>query len=126
VEEIVRIVEDTGIARVLEVTPVADHLGVREQLLDAVDANPLKRVVVWREASRAALTGDLVGAADILSRTGNVAWEAVMRFHAGEQLVAIGRPLDGEAQLHKALDFYRSVGASYYLQRGEALLARTA
>jgi hypothetical protein len=32
----------------------------------------------------------------------------------------------GEVELEKALAFYRSVGATLFIDRGEALLARTA
>ena len=34
--------------------------------------------------------------------------------------------MEGEEQLEKALAFYRSVGATFFIQRGEALLAQAA
>ncbi len=34
-----------------------------------------------------------------------------------------GRTAEGLAELEKALTFYRSVGATFFLDRGEALLA---
>jgi hypothetical protein len=106
--------------------PFADRIGIREELLEAFDARPRRRAPVWRDAARAALEGDLLAAADVLSRTGNVAWEAIMRFHAGEQLVALGRRAEGEAELRRAVDFYQSVGGSYFMHRAEALLSKTA
>ena len=36
------------------------------------------------------------------------------------------RRAEGEAQLEHALVFYRSVGATFYVERGEALLAQVA
>ena len=33
-----------------------------------------------------------------------------------------GERAEGEAELEKALAFYRSVGATFFLERGEALL----
>jgi class 3 adenylate cyclase/tetratricopeptide (TPR) repeat protein len=125
-EELIAFIRGVGVGRVNELAALAGELGIREKLLETIDANPLKRVVVWRDAVRAALRGDLVAAAEIASKTGSVTWEAVMRFHAGEELVALGRRAEGEAQLRKALEFYESVDASFYLQRGEALLAKTA
>ncbi len=123
-DEAIPMIRETSIARgVLELTPFVDLLGIREALLDAVDVNPLKRVVVWLSATRLALEGDLLAAAELVSQTGSVAWEAYLRFYAGEQLIALGKRAEGEAELRKALDFYRSVGASYYERRAEALLA---
>jgi hypothetical protein len=41
-----------------------------------------------------------------------------------EALIDSGRRAEGEAELEQALDFYRSVGATFYLARGEQLLAK--
>jgi class 3 adenylate cyclase/tetratricopeptide (TPR) repeat protein len=125
-DEMTPMMRETGAARILQLTPFADRLGIRETLLEAMDAHPLKRFVVWREAARLALEGDLVAAAELLAGTGGIAWEAEMRFHAGEHLISLGRRAEGEAELGKALDFYRSVGGTFFVQRGEALFAKTA
>ncbi len=45
---------------------------------------------------------------------------------AAKALVAQGRRPEADAQLAKALAFYRSVGAKRYLREAEALLAATA
>ena len=50
---------------------------------------------------------------------------AESRFAAGERLIEQGLYAEGEVELERALEFYRSVGASYYVERGEALLAGT-
>ena len=45
---------------------------------------------------------------------------------AAEELIETGRRDEGEAELEKALAFYRSVGATFFIERGEALLAQAA
>ncbi len=54
------------------------------------------------------------------------AFEADARFAAAEELIEAGRRAEGEEQLEQALAFYRSVGATFFVQRGEALLAQAA
>ena len=50
----------------------------------------------------------------------------MVRLRAGDRLLAAGRRSEGEAQLARALDFFRSVQATAYLQEGERLLVRSA
>jgi hypothetical protein len=71
-------------------------------------------------------SGDLVAAADRLGEAGWRSEEALVRLRAGERLPAAGRRPEAEAQLARALDFFRSVRATAYLARGERLLARSA
>ncbi|CAN5746040.1 hypothetical protein BH20ACT14_BH20ACT14_05330 [soil metagenome] len=52
--------------------------------------------------------------------------EAWQRRSAGEHLIEAGRRAEGEVELAKALAFYRSVGATFFIQRAEALLAKSA
>ena len=54
---------------------------------------------------------------------GLVAIEAETRLSAAEELIETGRRTEGEVELEKALTFYRSVGATFLVERGEALLA---
>ena len=56
-------------------------------------------------------------------RMGIPALEADVRIAAAEALLGAGRTAEGLAELEKALTFYRSVGATFFLDRGEALLA---
>ncbi len=49
-----------------------------------------------------------------------------MRLIAGQEYAAEGRRAEAEAELAAALAFYRSVGATRYVRRGEALLAQSA
>ena len=50
-------------------------------------------------------------------------FEAEARLRLAEQLIREGRRDEGEAELEKALAFYRPIGATLYVERGEALLA---
>jgi hypothetical protein len=78
----------------------------------------------WREAAAAYVSGDLQKAADIYGSVGARPEEAYARLRAAESLVAEGRRAQADAQLEPALAFWRSVGASAYVQEGEALLAK--
>ena len=42
------------------------------------------------------------------------------------ELIENGRHAEGEEQLEKALGFYRSVGATFFINRAEQLVAKTA
>jgi class 3 adenylate cyclase/tetratricopeptide (TPR) repeat protein len=63
----------------------------------------------WTAVARAILAGDAAGAADLLADIGHRPAEAYARLRAG-----------GE-QVQRALDFYRSVGAIWYVREAEAL-----
>jgi len=89
---------------------------LREALRDA----PLP---TWRELAFACLDRDFVRAAEIWAKGGSPTWEARLRLRAAEELVETGRRTEGEEQARKALTFYRTVGATYYIGRCEALLA---
>jgi len=45
---------------------------------------------------------------------------------AAARLAAQGRHADAEVEVRDALAFYREVGATFYLEYGEALLAKSA
>lgn len=82
----------------------------------------------WKDIAFACLDRDFVRAADRWAEAGSPTWEARHRLRAAEELIASGRRAEGEEQAAKALDFYRSVDASFYVDRCEALLreAKTA
>ena len=86
----------------------------RAQLLDGV----LERVPIptpWADAARAHAAGDFVAAAELCAQMGAKPHEAYSRLCSGDQ-----------RQVQRALEFYRSVGATRYIREGEALLAKTA
>jgi class 3 adenylate cyclase/tetratricopeptide (TPR) repeat protein len=80
------------------------------------------RPTPWRDAELALLRGEFETAAQIYVAVGYPAIEAEVRLVAAEELVESGRRDEGEEQAARALDFYRSVGATLYIDRCEALL----
>jgi hypothetical protein len=75
---------------------------------------------------RAVLDGDYLNAAETFGEMGLRTLEAHVRLRAGEQLLAAGRQSEAEKQLERALAFWRSVGATRYVRRGESLLGKSA
>jgi predicted ATPase/class 3 adenylate cyclase len=100
-----------------------EELGRAAEIAPLVEAAP---VLAWTEAARRHLAGDLAGAADVLESAGALTDEARARFAAAERFAAAGQQADAQAQLDRALTFYRSVGASLYVQRAERLLPASA
>jgi len=98
---------------------VAVQLGIEDTLRELLDLAPDRPFNV---VARAAVHGDYSGAADFLARMGSPTLEAFNRLDAAESLIAAGRREDGEAELERALAFYRTVSATAYLERGNALL----
>jgi tetratricopeptide (TPR) repeat protein len=99
---------------------VAGRLGIRDELRELVELSPEGP---WKDLTLAAAQGDLVRAGDLYAQMGAPTFEAVARLLAGEELLETGRRAEGEEQLEKALTFYRSVGATFFIQRAERLLA---
>jgi tetratricopeptide (TPR) repeat protein len=77
----------------------------------------------WARAGIAFAEGDPVRAADICAAMGAVSEEAYTRLAAARMFAAEARGAEADDQLRRALGFYRSVGATRYVQEGEALLA---
>jgi class 3 adenylate cyclase/tetratricopeptide (TPR) repeat protein len=65
----------------------------------------------WAEAARAYVSAEFGTAADILARIGSKPDEAYVRLRSGT-----------DADVRRALEFYRSVGATRYLTEGESML----
>ncbi len=79
-----------------------------------------------RNAMLAVLDGDDEQAARLYAEAGHALFEAEARLRWGEQLIAAGRRVEGEVELEKALDFYRPIGATLFVERGERLLTEAA
>jgi hypothetical protein len=77
---------------------------------------------VWHETAQAIARGDLVAAADLLATTDMKTEEMYARLRAAEYLTAEGRCAEAQLHAEQAAAFYRSVDATAYLQRVEALL----
>jgi DNA-binding SARP family transcriptional activator len=94
----------------------------REQdvVLQAASARPSD---AWAQAAAAIARGQLEHAADRLADLGDLPSEAAVRLRAASALVKAGQQPEAAEQLHKALSFYRSVGATRYIRQAETLLA---
>jgi hypothetical protein len=100
---------------------VAGRLGIRDELRELVELSPEGP---WKDLTLAAAQGNLVRAGDLYAQMGAPTFEALARLLGGEDLIDAGRRAEGEAEIEKALAFYRSVGATFFVQRGERLLAK--
>ena len=86
----------------------------------------LSRQSPWNRAAVAYASGEIPAAAEIYEEMGAGPEGAYARLRAAELLVHEGRRAEADAELGKALAFWRSVGASEYVRRGEALRAASA
>jgi class 3 adenylate cyclase len=84
-------------------------LGRRDDLPDEQSRS------AWLEAARAFVAGDYVGAAELYAAIGSLPDEADARLRSGIEMEVI-----------RALEFYRSVGATRYIREGEVLLTASA
>jgi hypothetical protein len=96
------------------------HLAVTLVLLDRGDdfrvvADRSPGPSAWLDAATAFVGGDYVGAADIYAEIGSLPDEADARLRSGI-----------ESEVLRALEFYRSVGATRYIREAESLLAASA
>jgi tetratricopeptide (TPR) repeat protein len=107
---------------VVDLALVREAVGEPEPLLPAP---PVLRLP-WLLAAEAYAAGEFASAAEILTRVGTQPDAAYARLRAGEALAAAGRHSEADLELLRALDFYRSVGASRYVRRAEGLLAASA
>ena len=98
----------------------SDKLGVTSEVDEIISQAPEGP---WKDVALAELHGEDTRAADMFRRMGAPAIEADVRIAAAEALLEEGRTTEGLAELEKALAFYRSVGATFFLERGEALRA---
>jgi tetratricopeptide (TPR) repeat protein len=80
----------------------------------------------WLEAAERVAADDWAAAAEVYAVIESPTDEAFARLRAAAQLVAAGRRAEADAHLARALEFWRSVGATRYVAEGEALLAATA
>ena len=80
----------------------------------------------WLAAARLIAAGRYAEAADELAATGARPEEALARLLAARMLIGRGDRPGGEAELHRAVDFWRSVGAARHLEMAEAMLAKSA
>jgi hypothetical protein len=89
---------------------LALDLGRTDDASNVLDASAMPR---WTRVAVAVLEGDAGAAADLLAEIGHRPAEAYARLRAGG------------GHLERALEFYRSVGATRYIAEAEALLSRS-
>jgi hypothetical protein len=77
----------------------------------------------WVDAAASIVAGDDLTAARIYATIGSLPDEAEAAVRAAEALSRAGRDPEASAALASALTFYRSVGATRWLKRAEALVA---
>jgi tetratricopeptide (TPR) repeat protein len=103
---------------------VAEGLGLAAEARKALNALP--PTGWWLESAGRVLDGRYSDAADLFVEIGSLPEEAYARLRAAERLIGEGRRQQADDQLHRALAFWRSVGATRYVREGEALLAASA
>ena len=99
---------------------VAGFAAELKEILERSPASPWKDLVV------VCLERQFVRAADIWAGAGSPTWEARLRLRAAQDLFEAGQRAKGGVELEKALAFYRSVGATFFIERAERLLAASA
>ena len=77
----------------------------------------------WVVAARAVVRRDFSQAVEVYEGIGARPQEAAARLRAAEERFAAGAHAEGEAELERALAFWRSVGATAYLEDAQALAA---
>jgi class 3 adenylate cyclase/tetratricopeptide (TPR) repeat protein len=77
----------------------------------------------WIQAGRLWASGDLTGAADRFEEMGVGPDEAYARVREAGRLIAAGRRAEAEPFLSRALELYRMMGATAFIQEAERLLA---
>ena len=123
VDEIVAAGEGAYLYCLEELVWSVHRLGRSGEILESLAPAP---ETIRRKALRAVLREDFEEAAPQFEAMGAMRSAALARLLAAERLVEAGRRAEADAQLQQALGFFRSVGASRYIRRGESLLAETA
>jgi tetratricopeptide (TPR) repeat protein len=102
-----------------ETTWVADQIGLEQPLREFARGVS----VAWNRRIVAILDGDFEDEAESSEEDSRLTSAALAHLRAAERLISDGRRAEADVHLQKALAFYRSVGATHYVRRGEALLA---
>jgi tetratricopeptide (TPR) repeat protein len=106
-----------------QLAPLLVELGREREFIAALDdvaGTP------WVEAARALALGDFRAAAAIFGEIGARALQAQAQVLHAEALVREGRRSEADAELNRALAYFRSIRATAYAHRSEALLVATA
>ena len=93
---------------------------------ELIDVLAIRADNLWVRAATLFAAGDIGAAADVCATMGAVTEEARDRLWLAKALVEQGRRPEADIELHRALVFYRSVGATRYVREAEGLLAASA
>jgi class 3 adenylate cyclase/tetratricopeptide (TPR) repeat protein len=122
--EVPALVRELGLHGALtRLAPFARELGIGDDLRDAVAAGVGPTFPIWRRVIELVLADEISAAADVMASAGNPTIEAALRRHAGLRFAAAGRSDEADLELRRALDFCRSVDASFYVRQIEDALA---
>jgi hypothetical protein len=122
--ELIPLIREYGLnGAISAVIPFAAELGVADELRTAVEEAAGRRTR-WRQLLLRALDGDYRGATEIAAEMGSPTLEARHHLHAGKELLAGGFWAESQAGFEQALAFYRSVDATYWVEKSENLLAQ--
>jgi tetratricopeptide (TPR) repeat protein len=108
-----------------QLAPLLVQLGRGQELIAALDEHDAP-ATPWVQGARAIAQGDLGDAAVIFGRIGARALQAQARLLHAEALVRTGQRSEADAELDRALTYFRSIRAAAYTHRSEALLAASA
>jgi class 3 adenylate cyclase/tetratricopeptide (TPR) repeat protein len=113
--------QDVRASWVVDLSLVLLRLGRGREFVTAL--TPVAGYSRWVEASLALADGRALVAAEIFAQMGSRPCTAAAQFEAGRALVAEGRRADASPPLEQAARFWRSVGATAYLNQTEELRA---
>jgi tetratricopeptide (TPR) repeat protein len=120
------LVREAGLhGALMRLAPIADDLGIGDELREAAAAGGGPAMPLWRSTIELILAGDLLAAADAMASTGIPNVEANLRKLAGLRLLADGKAAEAVVELERALAFYRRVDARAFVAEIETALAET-
>jgi tetratricopeptide (TPR) repeat protein len=112
----------SGSSAIIEFASLVRALGRERLLLVLLETAPK---LPWVAAGHALASGEPERAADLLAQLGCPPAEAYARLRTAEDLVDAGRAADAEPHAEAALRFYRSVGATRFVDKAESIRARS-
>ena len=97
------LVREVGLhGALMRLAPIADDLGIGDELRDAAAAGAGPAMPLWRSTIEHILAGDLEAAADMMASAGIPNVESNLRKHAGLRMLAVGRTAEAKAELDRA------------------------
>jgi class 3 adenylate cyclase/tetratricopeptide (TPR) repeat protein len=122
-EQIPALIREVGMQGALvRLAPIADDLGIGDDLRAAVATAGGPALPLWRTTVELILAGELLAAADLMASSGIPNVESILRKYAGLRLLADGKAAEATVELDRALAFYRSVDARAYVAEIENAL----